>query len=219
MNTWSASMATEPSSASLHQSAAALPAVYEMRTLCTDAEREEAAALVQDRQRWLSMRGLPVPARADISSMFRAARATPAGLFEDGLLLACMIPQREPNLGWGDGPCLFLDCVHTLPDRSDGIIRLITLWASDFAARLGVPLVRTEALARRPLDADPNAPFLRRLSDMGWDVRGSGAGQDGERVAHLELPSEHRPGLGALIDCRVHEPRSATEQRSAAWKP
>ncbi|MEV0577206.1 hypothetical protein [Streptomyces sp. NPDC050392] len=213
MSTWPASTATEPSSASLHQAAAAFPAVYEMRTLCTDAEREEAAALVQDRQRWLTMRGLPVPARADISSMFRVSGAKPAGLFEDGLLLGCMIPHREPDLGWGDGPCLFLDSVHTLPDRSDGVIRLITLWASDFAARLGVPLVRAEALARRPLDVDPIGPFLRRLSDMGWDVRGSGAGQDGERAARLELTSEHRPGLGALIGCRVHEPRSVAEQR------
>ncbi|WP_324608716.1 hypothetical protein [Streptomyces sp. NRRL S-1824] len=216
MNTWPASMATEPSSASLHQSAAALPAAYEMRTLCTGAEREEAAALVQDRQRWLSMRGLPVPARADISSMFRDSGAKPAGLFEDGLLLACMIPRREHDLGWGHGPCLFLDCVHTLPDHSDGVIRLITLWASDFAAQLGMPLVRAEALARRPLGVDPIASFLHRLADMGWDLRGAGSGQHDERVARLELTAEHRPGLNALISCRVHKPQSAADQRSIA---
>ncbi|MFF3487283.1 hypothetical protein ACFYXC_28965 [Streptomyces sp. NPDC002701] len=35
-----------------------------MRTLHTDAERDEAAALVQDRQRWLTMRGLSVLTRA-----------------------------------------------------------------------------------------------------------------------------------------------------------
>jgi hypothetical protein len=86
-----------------------------MRTLCTDGERDEAAALVQDRQRWLTTRGLPVPARADISALFRDPQAKPAGLFEDGLLLACMIPQRGPHLRWGEGPCLFLGCVHTLP--------------------------------------------------------------------------------------------------------
>ncbi|MEK8146382.1 hypothetical protein NKH18_49250 [Streptomyces sp. M10(2022)] len=121
-----------------------------MRTLGTDAERDEAVALVQDRQRWLTMRGLSVPARADIPALFRDSQAHPAGLFEDGLLLACMIPQRTPDLGWGQGPFLFLSCVHTLPDRSDDTVQLITLWASDFAARLDLPLVRAEALARHP---------------------------------------------------------------------
>ncbi|MFJ4276961.1 hypothetical protein [Streptomyces massasporeus] len=216
MNASPVSVSTKPLHAFLHRRATALPAVYEMRTLCTDAERDEAAALVQDRQRWLTTRGLPVPARADISALFRDPQAKPAGLFEDGLLLACMIPQREPHLRWGEGPCLFLGCVHTLPDRSDDTVRLITLWVSDFAARLGVPLVRAEVLARHPLDVDPIATFLHRLTDMGWDLRGSGIGQHDERVARLELTAERRPGLSALIGCRVHEPRSAADQRGIA---
>ncbi|MCX4393192.1 hypothetical protein [Streptomyces sp. NBC_01767] len=207
-------MNTSP--APLHQRAPELTAVYEMRTLGTDAERDEAAALVQDRQRWLTMRGLPVPAWADIPTLFRNPQAKPAGLFEDGLLLACMIPQRAPDLGWGQGPCLFLSCIHTLPDRSDDTIQLITLWASDFAARRDLPLVRAEALARHPLDVDPIAPFLRRLTDMGWDVRGAGTGQHEERVARLELIAEQRSGLGALIACQVHQPQSATDSRSIA---
>ncbi|MBT2527806.1 hypothetical protein J7E91_20865 [Streptomyces sp. ISL-99] len=188
--------------------------MYEMRTLGTDAERDEAAALVEDRQHWLTMRGLPIPARVDIPALFRDPQAKPAGLFEDGLLLACMIPQRAPDLGWGQGPCLFLGCVHTLPDRSDDTVQLITLWASDFAARLDLPLVRAEALARHPLDVDPIAPFLRRLTDIGWDVHGPGTGQHEERVARLELTAEQRSGLGALIGCRVHEPQSAGDSRS-----
>ncbi|MFJ6433335.1 hypothetical protein [Streptomyces sp. NPDC091416] len=187
-----------------------------MRTLCTDAERDEAAALVQDRQRWLTMRGLPVTARADVPALVRNPHAKLAGLFEDGLLLACMIPQHAPDLGWGQGSCLFLSCIHTLPDRSDDIIQLITLWASDFAARCELPVVRAEALARQPFDDDPIAPFLRRLTDMGWDVRGSGTGQHEERVARLELIAEQRSGLSALIACRVHEPQSATGSRSIA---
>ncbi|MFG2627108.1 hypothetical protein [Streptomyces sp. NPDC048473] len=190
--------------------------MYEMRTLCTDAERDEAAALVQDRQRWLTMRGLPVPARADVPALFRNPQSKPAGLFEDGLLLACMIPQRAPDLGWGQGSCLFLSCIHTLPDSSDDTIQLITLWASDFAARRDLPLVRAEALARQPLDVDPIAPVLRRFTDMGWDVRGSGTGQHEERVARLELIAEQRSGLSALIACRVHEPQSPTDSRSIA---
>ncbi|MFB6940775.1 hypothetical protein ACFWGL_08210 [Streptomyces sp. NPDC060286] len=190
--------------------------MYEMRTLGTGAERDEAVALVQNRQRWLNMRGLPVPVRADIPALFRDPQATPAGLFEDGLLLACMIPQRAPDLGWGQGPCLFLSCIHTLPDRSDDTVQLITLWASDFAARLDLPLVRAEALARHAIDDDPITPFLRRLTDMGWDIRGSGTGQHEERVARLELIAEQRSGLGALIACQVHEPQTATDSRSIA---
>ncbi|MFD4022353.1 hypothetical protein ACFWRV_02390 [Streptomyces sp. NPDC058576] len=188
--------------------------MYEMRTLSTDAERDEAVALVQDRQRWLTMRGLPVPARADIPALFRDPQAVPAGLFEDGLLLACMIPHRAPDLGWGRGPCLFLSCFHTLPDHAENTVQLITLWASDFAARLGLPLVHAEALARHPLYADPIAPFLRRLIDIGWNLRGSGTGQHGEPVARLELIAEQRPGLTALIGCRVHKPQSAADSRS-----
>ncbi|ELS55780.1 hypothetical protein [Streptomyces viridochromogenes] len=204
----------EPSPAPVHQRPAASPPVYEMRSLRTDAERAEAAALVQDRQRWLTLRGLPVPARADVPTLFRDPKAEPAGLIEDGLLLACMILQREPDLGWGEGPCLFLGHVHTLPHRSDDTTRLITLWASDFAARLDLPHVRAEALTRHPLDTDPIARFLNRLTDMGWDLHGAGTGQTGERVARLELAAEHRPGLGALVGCKVHEPRSSVNERS-----
>ncbi|MFG3153924.1 hypothetical protein ACGF7W_18010 [Streptomyces sp. NPDC048219] len=191
-------------------------AVYEMRALRTDAEREEAAALVQDRQRWLAMRKLPVPAQADVPALFRDPQTKPAGLFEDGKLLACLIPERDPGLGWGEGPCLLLGCVHTLPDHPDDIMRLITLWASDFAARQDLSAVRAEALARHSLDADPIAALLRRLTDMGWVIRGSGAGREGERVARLELAAEHRPGLSTLIACRVHAPETAPDDRGSA---
>ncbi|MEU4007170.1 hypothetical protein AB0H30_01570 [Streptomyces pseudogriseolus] len=187
-----------------------------MRTLCTDAERDEAAALVQDRQRWLTTRSLPVPAQADIPAIFRNPQTRPAGLFEDGKLLACMIPERDPGPRWGQGPCLYLGCIHTLPDQPDDITRLITLWASDFAARLDLRLVRTETLARHALDAEPVAALLHRLTGMGWDVQGSGRGREGDRVARLELAAESRPGLSALIGCRVHEPQAAPSDQGSA---
>jgi DNA-binding CsgD family transcriptional regulator len=190
--------------------------VYEVHTLGTDAEREEAAALVQDRQHWLTMRGLPVAARPDVPALFRDPQTTSAGLFDDGELVACMIPERDPGLGWGEDQCLFLDCVHTLPGRPDDITLLITLWVSDFAARLGLPLVRAEVLARHPLEAEPVAALLCRLIDMGWDVRGSGPGREGDRIARLELAAERRSGLGALISCRVHEPHTAQGDRGSA---
>lgn len=193
-----------------------LGAVYEMHTLRTDAEREEAAALVQDRQRWLTLRGLPVPARADVPALFRDPQTKSVGLVEDGKLLACTVPERDPGLRWGEDPCLFLGRVHTLPDQSADITRLMTLWASDFAARLGLPLVRAEILARHTLQAEPIAALLHRLTDMGWDVRGSGPGREGDRVARLELTAEHRPGLSALISCQAHAPHLAADDRSKA---
>ncbi|WP_079080653.1 hypothetical protein [Streptomyces ardesiacus] len=184
-----------------------------MRTLRTDAERAEAAALVQDRQRWLTLRGLPVPAQADVPALFRDPQTNPAGLFEDGKLLACMIPARDPGLSWGEGPCLRLGRVHTLPDQPEDITRLITLWASDLAARQNLPLVRAEVLARHALQAEPIAALLRRLTDMGWDIRGSGPGREGDRGARLELTAERRNGLSALIGCRVHAPEMAPDDR------
>ncbi|MFD5258331.1 hypothetical protein ACFWM5_36645 [Streptomyces bobili] len=187
-----------------------------MRTLRTDAERAEAAALVQDRQRWLSLRGLPVPAQADVPALFRDPQTKSAGLFEDGKLLACMVPARDPGLSWGEGPCLRLGRVHTLPGQSDDITRLLTLWASDLAARQSLPLVRAEVLARHALQAEPIAALLRRLTDMGWDVRGSGPGREGDRFARLELAAEHRPGLSALINCQAHTPHLAGDDRSTA---
>ncbi|MEU2227026.1 hypothetical protein [Streptomyces sp. NPDC018347] len=156
-----------------------------------------------------------MPARTDVPALFRDPRTQPAGLFEDGKLLACLIPKRTPDLGWGQGPCLFLEAVHTLPDQPDDITRLITLWASDFAARLDLPLVRAETLARHALEAEPIAALLRRLSGIGWDVRGSGPRRDEDRVARLELAAEHRPGLSALISCRVHPPQPAPDDRSS----
>lgn len=191
-------------------------AVYAVRTLCTDAERAEAAALVQDRQRWLTLRGLPVPAQADVPALFRDPQTNSAGLFEDGKLLACMVPAQDPGLSWGEGPCLRLGRVHTLPGQPDDITRLITLWASDLAARQSLPLVRAEVLACHALQAGPIAALLRRLTDMGWDVRGSGPGREGDRVARLELAAEHRPGLSALISCQAHAPHLAAEDRSSA---
>ncbi|MFG2883439.1 hypothetical protein ACGFYV_14245 [Streptomyces sp. NPDC048297] len=83
-------------------------------------------------------------------------------------------------------------------------------------ARLDLPLVRTEALARHALEAEPVAALLLRLTDMGWDVRGSGTGREGDRVARLELAAERRSGLSALIGCRVHEPQAPPSERNSA---
>ncbi|GAB2882097.1 hypothetical protein GCM10027074_58030 [Streptomyces deserti] len=183
---------------------------YEMRPLCTDAVRAEASALVEDRLGWLARRGLPVPARGDIPALFRDNQHEAAGLFEDDILLGCLILDRQPDLThWGTsgaGPSLFVGHVHTLPGRSDDVVRLITLWASDHAARLGLPHVRAEALARHDLSVDPIARFLNRLQHMGWEIRGTGPGTTREQVARLELHAEPRHGLTHLIRCTIPLP-------------
>lgn len=188
--------------------------VYEMRLLRTDAERAEAAALVQDRQRWLTQRGLAVPTLLDVPAMFRDPQTPATGLFEDGLLLACMIPQILHDLYWGTGPCLFLDRIHTLPGHPDDLARLITLWASECAARLDVPLVRAEMLVLGDLLAEPLAGLLRRLVDLGWNLHGTGPGRKGDRVARLDLRAEHRSGLSALIGCHVELHATSTGRGS-----
>lgn len=185
-----------------------------MRPLRTDAERAEAAALVQDRQHWLTQCGLAVPTLVDVPAGFRNPQTPSVGLFEDGLLLACMIPRPLTDLCWGTGPCLFLDHIHTLPDHPDDLARLITLWASDCAARHDLPLVRAEMLACGDLLADPLAGMLRRLIDLGWDLRGAGPGRQGDRAARFDLRAEHRSGLSALIGCRVELQGASTGQAS-----
>ncbi|OKJ72293.1 hypothetical protein [Streptomyces sp. CB02460] len=188
--------------------------MYKVRPLRTDAERAEAAALVQDRQHWLTQRGLAVPTLVDVPAMFRNPQTPSVGLFEDGALLACMIPRLLTDLCWGTGPCLFLDHIHTLPDHPDDLARLITLWASDCAARHDLPLVRAEMPACGDLLADPLACLLRRLVDLGWDLRGAGAGRNGDRVARFDLRAEHRSGLSALIGCRVELQGASSGQAS-----
>ncbi|MEU7361391.1 hypothetical protein [Streptomyces olivaceoviridis] len=88
----------------------------------------------------------------------------------------------------------------------------MTLWATDFAARLGVPCVRAE-IPGCPQDAsDPGGRLLRHAENLGWENRGYGAGwcNQGQRVARVEIPAEPRPGLGHLIRCTVLLDQAAT---------
>ncbi len=192
MNPSPAAPVTEPSPAPLHQRAPAT--VYEMRTPGADAARDEAIALAQDHLRWLSMRGLPVPARADIPALFGDPQAESAGLFEDGLLLPCMIPQPAPDLEWGQGPCRFLGCIHTLPDRHDDTVQPITRWASGLLGRAkGIRRAVTDH--RRPGDgASPVRPGSpgRQCPDR-RRVRGGRMSQRGPPTPPIRLP--HRSPL------------------------
>lgn len=105
--------------------------------------------------------------------------------------------------------------VRRCPHRPDDALRLITLWASDFAARLELPYVRAEFLIPCQPDGERSHRLLSRLADMGWDQYGRGAGPNTTRVVRLELASEHRPGLSALVGYRIREPRPTSDGRGS----
>ncbi|MEW1724674.1 hypothetical protein [Streptomyces sp. NPDC093109] len=189
---------------------ARIRSAYEMRPLHTAAERAEAGALVEDSLGLVAHQRLPLLCEGDIPGLFRDEQSEPVGLFEDDdVLLGCLIPDQKPNLAhWGitgAGPSLFLHHVHTLPDRWDSIMRLITLWASDYAARRELSRIRAEAPAhRRDLDS---------LRDMGWETCGTGPGADGGPTIRLELRPEPHPRLTPLIRCTVSPPNHAPPDR------
>ncbi|MFD7130639.1 hypothetical protein [Streptomyces sp. NPDC059894] len=80
---------------------------------------------------------------------------------------------------------------------------MFTLWASDYAARCGLPVVRTETIPRDPDDTDPISALFSRWSTLGWRHLATGPDADGRRTARLELPAARRPGLEPLIGCTV----------------
>lgn len=188
--------------------------VYEMRPLLTDAQRAEAGALVEDRLSWLAARGVPLPGSFEgVPALFREERHQSVGLFEDDVLLGCLILDREADLGhWGRHGArrgLFLGHVHTLPERPDNIVRLITLWASDYAARHNVPYVRAEVPAGHDPRVATTESLLSNLQDMGWEHRGTGTGTNGEPVTRLELRADPHLRLTPLILCTVPFPAQA----------
>jgi hypothetical protein len=207
-----------------------------MRLIRSAAEQEAAAALVEARLRWLAGRSLPLPASGDIPALYFDDQADRVGLYEDDVLAGCLILDPEPDFArWGsDGlrPGLLLTHLYAAPGRSDGIGRLITLWATDYAARHGLPCVRTEALIWHLPDTDPHARyrahlcamsrndrsrpapfhdhtddgerFLCRLCLTGWEIRSTGSDATGERlVARLEAPAQALPRLSALLTCTL----------------
>ncbi|MGW2695667.1 hypothetical protein [Streptomyces sp. NPDC001296] len=184
-------------------------AAYEIRLLRTDAERDEAAALVTDRLDWLARRYQPCPAAAKIPTLFRET-ALPTGLFDDGVLVCCLLIGREPDVRcWGSagcGPALLLRHVYALPGHAGpGVARLLTLWSSDYAARIGRPWVRVEALLAAGADtpAELVSHLITYVNDLGWTSTGTGPGTDGERVARLQLPAERRLNLRDVVRCTL----------------
>ncbi|GAA4958653.1 hypothetical protein GCM10023238_26760 [Streptomyces heliomycini] len=114
----------------------AAAAIYEMRMLSTRPSVRKPPPSSRT-----ANAGSPArPARTRPSQHPRAVprgQTLSAGLFEDGRLLSCHDLEHTPDLGMGPGALASsCGCDPPLPGQSDDITRLITLWASDFAARL-----------------------------------------------------------------------------------
>lgn len=188
------------------RSPAPASAVYEIRSLRTDAECEEAAALVDERHRWLVRRGRPWQPKAHVMAAFRDPRVRSAGLFDgDGRLLACLIPRLASAVQGGHAGCLYLGHVHTLPGQPSEIARVLSLWAADLAARIDVPFVRSDVRVARPA----GDRLLQHLADMGWEEHAIGPRRT-DGLGRLRLRALRRPALAVLVDCQILPAGSAS---------
>ncbi|MEU5662103.1 hypothetical protein [Streptomyces longwoodensis] len=192
--------------------------VYEMRPLPTAADREAAAALVQDRGLWLASRGLDAPALH--AAAFRNLRTEAVGLFEednggDEILIGCLLLHRQPTpQSWGvdnSASALMVSLAYTAPGGTDRAGWLLTMWLADYAARAGGDWVYAE-VPGGCTGSDDGATRLRgHLRDLGWRVLGAGHDPDGHRVTRIRLAAAAAPGLTAMIHCAV--PLHATAPR------
>ncbi|MER5356543.1 hypothetical protein ABT093_40265 [Kitasatospora sp. NPDC002551] len=183
---------------------------YEMRPIVTAADREAAAALVQDRGLWLARRGLDAPTALHVAA-FRDHRTEAVGLYEDDggdeVLVGCLLLHQEPDLrSWAvddPAPALKVSLAYTAPGRTDRVGWLMTLWLAAYAARTGIDYVYAEAPGWNTGPDGIGGRLLGYLRDLGWHVLGSGRTPDGHRVARIRLPAAASPGLAALIHSTV----------------
>ncbi|MGW3387393.1 hypothetical protein [Streptomyces cinereoruber] len=183
--------------------------VYQMRPIVTAAAREAAAALVQDRNLWLSQHGHDAP---DLHvTAFRDHRTEAVGLYEedsgDEILVGCLLLHRQPNLWPGavddQVRALKVSMAHTAPGRTDQAGCLMTLWLADYAARTGIDWVYAEVPRWSTGPEGTDVRLLGYLQDLGWHVLDSARTPDGHQVARIRLPAAASPGLAALIHCTV----------------
>ncbi|MFI5857406.1 hypothetical protein [Streptomyces parvulus] len=183
--------------------------VYEMRPLRSAADREVAAALIQDRARWLGPRGLDAPTLH--AAPFRDPRTEAVGLYEeddgDEVLVGCLLLHRQPApQSWGvddSAPALMVSLAHTAPGRTDRPGWLLTMWLADYAARAGIDWAYAEVPGWHTGATDGVARLVEHLRDLGWRVLGTGHDPDGHRVTRIRLAAAASPGLTAMIHCTV----------------
>ncbi|MFC8125922.1 hypothetical protein [Streptomyces sp. NPDC057302] len=179
-----------------------------MRPVRTAAARAEVEALMEDRRQWQAKRGY-----TDARQHCPDADTDEVGLYEDDVLIGYLHLHlhREPVLQhWGRGgsePSVLLCDAYGVPGRDDSIGRLMTLWATDFAARNGCTWARCEVREPKPSSvAVPGrlSAFLR--SECGWEQTNLYFLPSGERVVHLQARALDRRGLAPMIRCEIPVP-------------
>lgn len=182
------------------------PSAYVMRPVLTAAARAEVDALMEDRRQWRAKYGY-----TDARQHCPDADTDGVGLYEDDVLIGYLHLHRKPVLQhWGRGgsePSVLLCDAHSVPGRDDGIGRLMTLWATDFAARIGCTWARCEVREPKPGSGAVSgrlSAFLR--GECGWGQAGLHVLPSGERVVHLQARAQARPGLAPMIRCEIPVP-------------
>ncbi|GGY13603.1 MULTISPECIES: hypothetical protein [Streptomyces] len=195
-------------------------APYLMRPLTSDADRAEAAALVQDRQRQLITRGIHLPDHH--AAQFRV-RTNSIGLYDHGPegeegLAACLLLNRRLLDDDATGADMTLSLVYTAPDRDDQVSWLITLWAADYAARISAPWAHGETPSRHAGRDDCVGRLLHYCEEsLQWRVTGSYYDPTGNRSVRLRLIAQRMPELQHLITCSV--PIHPTTQAFSLTEP
>ncbi|MFD5079628.1 hypothetical protein [Streptomyces sp. NPDC058371] len=182
---------------------------YEMRPLLTEQDRDAVAELVEQRIRWLNDRWLTPPYPGDPAALYREQGVDSVALFENGHPVGCMRLNRQPTLPHWEAdiyePTLLVSLAYTAPDRKTDLVgRLMTLWATDFAARLGVAWVRCEVPSGAPSRNDTMRMHLldHLMSVCGWQFVRPAKEKGGRQLALLQLRAlAHH--LEPLICCTV----------------
>ncbi|MEV7198043.1 hypothetical protein AB0N81_40575 [Streptomyces sp. NPDC093510] len=161
---------------------------------------------MDDRRRWRAERGY-----CDARQHCLDADTDEVGLYEDDVLIGYLHLHREPVLRqWGLGgsePSVLLCDAHSVPGRNDSIARLMTLWATDFAARAGCTWARCEVREPKPDSCAVNGRLSAYLrGECGWKQAAVHALPSGERVVHLQARAQARPGLVPMIRCEIPIP-------------
>ncbi|MEU7322588.1 hypothetical protein ABZ682_18810 [Streptomyces griseoviridis] len=174
----------------------------------TCEDRESAAGLIAARDTWLRNRSLRSygngPGLLDLLAQPREA-ASVIGLFDgcDGRLLGCcaLLSPSGDLPGWTAAECAerswLMGMAHTHPDvRGSRLGWLMTVWASDYAARQPHPPTWIRCAVGRPLIA-----YCR--DSLAWEtVRAQRMPDIGTGALMQRLP-EKKPALAALIDSRM----------------
>ena len=171
------------------------------------ARQEDRDRLAADLTSWPQARPALRPhTEALVSLLHHGADAEIVTLSGDGQLLAALYLVREPRLStWdiptGAEPSLLLCHLAKSPNAPVGepILRLVTLWATDFAARTGKRWVRGELLLPT---GSPANKLLALAQDTGWGHEKT-TSTPGGHLSLVQCRAEPHPNQDLFLHCQV----------------